>query len=87
MISRSSITLLRDVLREPEEWVPTLALRLGAALRGPPASLAKHLGPNEHHAHPRSGVPPANPELRDVRGTQRDHARRRPPRRLAIGGH
>jgi len=38
--------LLRDVLRESAEWVPTLARRFGAALPGPPVSFAKHLGPS-----------------------------------------
>ena len=64
-------------LREPTQWVPTLARRLGAGLSGPPLSLAKQLGPNERLAHPRSGVPRANPELRNSRGVERDHARRR----------
>src|SRR5690348_9784397 len=38
-------TLIRDALGEPREWVRTLARRLGAALPGPPQSLAGHIGP------------------------------------------
>jgi hypothetical protein len=69
--------LLSKVLREPSTWVPTLALRLGTARTGPPLSLAKRLGPNDQLAHARSGVPPANPELRNARGIERDKARQR----------
>jgi len=37
--------LIRDALREPREFVPTLARRLGNALPGPPRSLANRIGP------------------------------------------
>ncbi|MFL5615023.1 MAG: hypothetical protein ACJ796_15265 [Gemmatimonadaceae bacterium] len=38
--------LIRDALGEPPGFVPTLARRLGAALPGPPLSMAKHVGPS-----------------------------------------
>ena len=72
-------------LREPDCWVPTLARRLSAGQPGPPLSLAKKLGPNEHLAHPRSGVPVANPELRGSRGAERDHARARHAKPIELG--
>ena len=40
-----AIGLIREALAEPRYWIPTLSRRLGSALAGPPASLAKRLGP------------------------------------------
>jgi hypothetical protein len=60
--------LVADALKEPREWVPTLARRLGAALPGPPLSLAKRIGPS---AAPRSVPPHRQPKkltLRSVPG-------------------